>query len=293
MTTPCGSLIYLSYGAGPHEKEIAFSVMSACRWSGPDQSYRVTVYTDRPESYKDLPVTIQYVPPDQWTEWAGPNRFAHRCKVLALQHAAQRCDGAVAILDGDTWFRAPVQRLFERVRPGMSVMHIREGLISTVDTEVFRRTARVLAIARRRDVVAAPGYPTAETVMWNAGVVGIDRANVELLDEVLRLTDQLTEVSDLHVLEQLAFSHTLGLNTRLRESHDLVFHYWPPYLRAPFRARLDTLYATAGGMGWPDRAEFLFSNRPRPTWRRRCKVVAKRVLQTAGLVDEGCRTNEW
>ncbi len=100
------NLLYLSYGSGPHEQEVICSLLSAYRWSAPGDTYRILVYTDHPESYRDLPLEIQFVSPMQWQEWSGPKQFNHRRKILALQHAMQTYGGPVVLLDGDTWLRA-------------------------------------------------------------------------------------------------------------------------------------------------------------------------------------------
>ena len=68
------------------------------------------------------------------------------------------------------------------------------------------------------------------SAIWNAGVIGLDPADAKLLDEVLDLTDQFCACSNLHVLEQLAFSYVLTQRSVVSETHDIVFHYWPPYL---------------------------------------------------------------
>ena len=45
--------------------------------------------------------------------------------------------------------------------------------------------------------------------MWNAGVIGIHQHDKDCLPEVLGFTDSLVTKSDLHVLEQFAFSWVL------------------------------------------------------------------------------------
>ena len=287
------TLLYLSYGRGPHEKEVAFSALSAYRSEKPGDSYRILIYTDHPESFEDLPAGIHYVSPEQWIAWAGPQNFNHRRKILALQHALACGEGPVVLLDGDTWLRRPVDRLFERVSPGRTVMHIREGRVSEVDTPLYCSLKEVLMRSRLMDRHARSFGITPHSFMWNAGVIGLDPADAGLLDTVLDLTDQLCNVSELHVLEQFAFSWVLAKETHLTEAADLVFHYWPPYLHVPFRASLVELFVAAGAMPLDQRVEFLFSHRPQPTWARRTKVIAKRILQMAGFIQGRCRSNEW
>jgi len=49
------NLVYLSYGAGLHEQEITFSILSAYHWLGVgDPDMRIVIYTDRPETFSTL-----------------------------------------------------------------------------------------------------------------------------------------------------------------------------------------------------------------------------------------------
>lgn len=172
-------------------------------------------------------------------------------------------------------------------------MHIQEGRVSEVDTPLYRQLKAVLTSSRFLDRHGISFAISPQSFMWNAGVIGLDPADARLLDTVLDLTDKLCKVSELHVLEQFAFSWVLAKETQLTEAADLVFHYWPPYLHVPFRANLVELFAAADTMPLDQRVRFLFSHRPQPTWARRTKVIAKRMLQMAGLIRGRCRTNEW
>ncbi len=172
-------------------------------------------------------------------------------------------------------------------------MHIREGSIAKIETPLFEQMRALLDSAKLRDAAGNSYQIRPEVNMYNAGVIGIDPADGGLLQRVLDMTDQLCEVSELHVLEQFAFSYLLAAQTELREADDLVFHYWPPYLHEPFRKRLDQLFAQAETLPLEERVEFLFANRPQPTWARRGKVIAKRALQIAGVIRGRCRSNEW
>jgi hypothetical protein len=287
------NLLYLSYGTGPHEQEVMYSVLSGIRWSASNRDYRVLVYTDHPDVFCNLPAHVQFISSDQWGDWAGPHSFKHRRKILALKHAFKHYCGTTVLLDGDTWLRAPAQRLFERIDSGSALMHIGEGRVSEVQSPLYRHMCDLLEKAEFEDSEGKHFRISPETMMYNAGVIGIDSADAQILDEVLDLTDQFCKLSDLHILEQFAFSYVLMKRTKLREAADLVFHYWPPYLHEPFRETLPNLMAETESMPIRERADFLFAHRPRPTWHRRGKVIAKRVLQMAGIIRGRCRSNEW
>jgi hypothetical protein len=288
------NLLYISYGAGLHQQEIIFSLLSAWRWSelGGD-SIRFLVFTDQPGAFDGLPVAVEHIPEEQWTEWSGPHRFKHRCKILALRHAFQKYPAATVLLDGDTWLRKAPQLLFDRIAPGRTVMHLREGKLMEIAFPCPREMAELLRrerfVDRNGGEVAIP--PSA--AIWNAGVVGLDPGDEGLLDDVLNLTDQFCVKSNLHILEQFAFSYLLEQKSDLQESGDVVFHYWPPYLHDPFRRKLPELLAKSAAMPLAERAAYCYGQRPRPTLARRGKVVAKRCLQALGFLPGGARSSEW
>lgn len=288
------SLLFISYGQGLHEHEIAYAVWSIHSHRKTKGFKKILVYSDRPNEFSNLPgVVLVAIPKETWEEWGGPYRFNHRKKIFALQHALAEHGGSVVLLDGDTWFRKPVERLFDRVGPGRSLMHIREGNIGAIEGP---RTTELRNLLDRSTVTLASGDRvslTSHTDMWNAGVIGLHHSNRGLLDDVLAMTDQLCAQSDLHVLEQFAFSWVLSRKTKLSEAADVVFHYWPPYLHQPFRAKVEGLMARANQLPEDQRAEFLYQHRPRPTTIRRGKVILKRCAQALGLVRGRARTNEW
>lgn len=287
------TLLYLSYGRGPHELEVQFSALSAIRNSKRPEEFRTLVYTDNPDSFANQPVDVRFVTADQWVAWAGPQRFNHRRKIVALQHALEDVNDRVVLLDGDTWLRGPTNELFESISPGQSLMHIREGSVTEVRTAVYQRLSQVLECASLVDSRGISFRIPVHVSMWNAGVIGLHPADAPRLAEVLHLTDQLTQISDLHVLEQFAFSYVLSERTSLREAADLVFHYWPPYLHEPFRKKLPLLMKSVEHLPLQDRIERLYAHRPRPSLLRRTKVILKRILQFAGIIRGQCRSNEW
>jgi hypothetical protein len=287
------TILYLSYGQGPHEQEVIFSIHTALKWITDKPAIRVVVCTDHPESFCGVPVNIQFISPQQWSDWSGPTEFNHRRKIMALQHVMEKSASKVILLDGDTYLRGPVEQLFERVAPGCSLLHLREGTLESIKTPNMKRLRDLIAKAIVSDLRGVP-YPIVSTeCIWNAGVIGMDPSDRHLLDDVLHLTDQLCAQSDLHVLEQFAFSHVLLKYTQVNFAEDIIFHYWPPYLHRPFRSKLPQIFAKAEQLPPQERTNYLYSCRPRPTLARRGKVIIKRLGQTLGLFQGAGRSNEW
>lgn len=279
--------LFLSYGTGPHQAEVQYAVRCLAVHSQLSPA-DVLVYTDTPDYFDGLSACIQHIPASQWTDWGGPQNFNHRRKILALQHALQASAGPVLLLDGDTWLRKPLSLLQDRIGPGCGVMHIREGLISAVQSPLYQQLRQLLQSPSGQQA----GIPL-QSWMWNAGVIGLHPQQLPLLQDVLQLTDLLCRHSSLHILEQLAFSWVLSQRIHLQEAADVVFHYWPPYLHKPFRRKLPAVLTQAGTLPLNRQVQFLYSHRPRPGLARRGKVICKRLLEAVGLLQGYCRSSEW
>jgi hypothetical protein len=278
-------LLYISYGVGPHQQEVTFSLLSALHWGGPESNdTRFLIFTDRPTDFADFPATVESIEAEQWRRWFGPTRFTHRCKILALQHALRKYPAPTVLLDGDTWFRKSPDYLFRRIAPGKTIMHIREGRISELAAPWHQEIVDIVSQHEFENFTGRKTRIPIRTDLWNAGVIGLDPADLDVLDEVLHLTDQFCARSNVHILEQFAFSYILAKRTQLHASHDIVFHYWRPYLRQPFRQKLPKIMRQCANLPLHDRIAWCYAHRPRPTLYRRGKVVIKHCLQGLGLL---------
>lgn len=288
------NLLYISYGTGLHEQEVVFSMLTAWKWVGPDAgSIRYLILTDHPENFAGTPATIEHISAEQWRDWAGPSQFSHRRKILALRHTLRKYGTPTALLDADTWMRKSPQELFKRIAPGRTLMHIREARIRDIATPQGRMISDFLIQEKFMDYQNRKFVIPTETVMWNAGVLGFDPADIRLLDNVLHLTDQMCVKSNLHILEQTAFSYILAKYTSLSEAYDIVFHYWPPYLHLPFKKKLPSLMRDISDLPLEAKITRCYAVRPRPGLVRKGKVMLKRCLQAADLLRGRSRSNEW
>jgi hypothetical protein len=287
------TLLYLSYGKGLHELEVIYSVHSARHCSKNCPDLRIVIYTDNPDSFSSVPANVEFISTKQWSEWGGPHMFNHRRKILSLQHAIRNLESPVILVDGDTWWRDSPEKLFRRIRPGATVMHIREGSIAEIQGKRIQDLRSLVRNYQFQFLNGSSAYIPGDCQMWNAGVIGLHPDDGSILDEVINLTDQFCDHAELHVLEQFAFSFLLASRTTLAEANDLVFHYWPSYLHAPFRQVLPTVIEEAGKLDPAKKAAFLYRWRPRPSVMRRGKVIVKRIAQWCGFLQGQSRSNEW
>jgi hypothetical protein len=275
------SLIFLSYGKVPQAYETLFSILTLGRFPTPEfQGIKIRVVTDQPDFFRSYGCEVVPVSASTIEEWKGPARFEHRCKVMALKHGIGQFGGRCILVDGDTYFIRPPARLFQRIGPGRSVMHMVEGLLADSTHEFNHRLGAFLQNAEPR---ADPSIKLANgpsTVQWNAGVVGLDASDSQLLNEVLNLLDYLLEKCFAVVVEQLAFSIILAGRTQLRPSRDIIFHYNVSPMRNAFRNRIPELLAESKHMSPAALAEWLYARRLRPSLSTQARILAKDVLNT-------------
>ena len=283
-------LLLLSYGVGPHVAETQSAIMSAFRHDGPvPRGYAVVVVTDMPAQFDGLPVRVEAVLPEQLRAWAGPAAFNHRIKILAVRHVMGRHGGRTVLVDGDTYFRRPPAELFDRVGPGRSLMHVREG---TIGARAALGYDRHRLAGMTHDLGAVGRYEfDPRTPIWNAGVIGLDPADANRLDDVLALTDAIHAAVPTKISEQLAFSSILGRHTRLSGCRDLVYHYHPPVVRNPFRTRLPDALRDTADLPLPERALQLYDVRPTAPWSKMLKASVKRCGRVVGLFQHDLETS--
>ena len=299
------NLLYLSYGGSSYADELIYSVLSALHKMGHERNgYRVIVYTDDPPAFGDLPVHIEPIDGQLLAEWAGPFDFNHRRKIFAVRDALQKFGGRLAYCDTDTYFFRHPRKLFARIRPGHTVMHISEYHLSD------RPAHQLAASLEGHDFHSRTGHRwniTPATVMYNAGVIGLHESEISLLDEVVHLTDQIYPYVKIPTIEQFAFSVCFRHYTKLRQSYDIIHHYWPPASRALFREKLSQVLHNGSIPSYEDRFPQLLPDRPSLKvcplqWGRqslsqrlgvRLRFLLSRAAERAGLKDQLKQVAKW
>ena len=219
------NLLYLSYGQGPHVDQLVYAVLSALHILGRERNkYRIIVYTDNPAVLSNLPVHIEPLNAEVLTEWAGPFEFKHRRKIFAIKDALQKFGGRLVYCDADTYFLKHPRKIFARIRPGHTLMHIKEGHLNYCHGSEI---ADFLEEHNLRTIAGQRWNITPNTLMFNAGVIGLHQADLSLTDEVAHLTDQIYPHVPIHTIEQFAFSACFRQYTKLHQSYDIIYHYWP------------------------------------------------------------------
>lgn len=275
-------LIYLALGQTSYFDQAIFSILSARRYCAQGSSVpRITLYTDLPIDPEGLVDDLVTLSEEEVYRWIGGGRYVFRAKILALDDALHRYGEATALLDTDTFFKTSPGELFERIGPGRALME-RVEPIRLADTRALVEKAQL-------DPDLRTYVLSANSPMWNAGVIGMDPTNAGLVAEVLALSDALFDsIRDWYV-EQYAFTAVLGRSLQLREASDIVYHYCHPVLKRAFERSFRRFNARWGSMPLGERATACMEYRPRWDFYNTAKILAKRALRRAGLFRKPIR----
>jgi len=233
-------------------------VLSASQLIGSDPDYRIVVYTDNPERFEGMPVHAELVTPETFAAWGGPV-YLYRRKICAVKDALGKFGGRLLFCDADTFFTGQPRKVFARISPGHTLLHVAEYRLSH-----FRAAplAEFLAAHDVYDTSNRRWETSPMTIMFNSGAIGLHETDIALVDEVIHLTDALVGRVNLHNIEQFAFGLVFQQRTRLRQSSDLIHHYWRPERRAPFDQQLRRVLHDSTIQSDQERLERLSPYRP-------------------------------
>jgi hypothetical protein len=289
---PRGTVIFLSYGQGPHVAETVFSVLSAWRRSRTQRDVGLLVYTDDSGPFIDLPVPVRTITDAELLRWQPPGAYPRRCKPAVISDALRTLDHPVALIDSDTWFRRSPRRIFDRIAPGRVALHVNEGPLGSTNCRMKRDfitgvREQTFHDARGRQIRVAEGDG-----MWNSGVSGIHPADAHLLDDTVVFLDQLWQTFPQGIfLEQFALSATVARVAKPRATDDIVYHYWLESLRRPWRQRLPELLADTAHLPPGARADVLHHQRPRAQGLEAARFVAKQAWRSLGQETRSVRSS--
>jgi hypothetical protein len=285
------NLVYLTYGQGPHIDELVYSVLSARQLLGRNATpCRIIIYTDDGSPFRDLAVHIECKSRKVLSDWAGPLNFNHRRKIFAIKDALSRFGDRILYCDADTYFLTHPGDVFSRIQPGHTVMHMREGYLNESNAaglEPFFTDTELRTVRGARWKIGC------DTLMFNAGVIGMHEADIGLLDEIVYLTDQIYPHVKIHTIEQFAFSVCLRQRTELREAYDVICHYWPMPGRALFREELRRLLHDPSIGSNEERLHRISACRPMPHLERPEPTLKQRLYFAFKRVKGAARTSRF
>ena len=222
-------ILFQAYGNKSILLECQFALMQLLKYNSTD-SFCVVLYTDDQDFFKPILQQfihheIIYVTPGKIKQWRGEINFVHRVKIEILLDFFETHTGAFLYFDTDTYCKNSVIPLFEEIEKGSIIMHTYEGNLDDRKNIVFKKWK--LFLQQNKINYNGKLIKNIDSIqMWNAGVIGFNKAYIPQLKQTLQLTDSIYPKFSKHTVEQFAFSYIFQNTTSVKAADSIIFHYW-------------------------------------------------------------------
>lgn len=159
-------LVYLAFGPATYHQEACFSIVSALAHLGTTaaDAIGIQVYTDNPQPYAKLPVTVHLLDEATRQAWNAPHGYHFRSKHELLRQVLQQHPLAV-LIDTDTFFRTSPLHLFARVAPGK--------LLCNAIGPRYGANQKCLLYRNLLYILQTRGLADCQMPLVNSGVIGL------------------------------------------------------------------------------------------------------------------------
>lgn len=225
-------ILYVAYGSINNINECKYALLKYLDTYSTELSNNtsIIIYTDQPHFFNAFTffsnsITIKEVSMAQIKEWRGSDDFVFRTKIKIIQDFFSTHTGNLLYCDTDTYATKSLQPIFTAIEQGGFYMHLYEGVLGDKSNAYFKKWDRFLS----KNPIEYNGKKlqySNQLQMWNAGVLGLNGSNNDLLDDVLSLSDIIYKKFPKHIAEQFAFGYCLQKKGVITSSADSIFHYW-------------------------------------------------------------------
>src|SRR5271169_2484371 len=222
--------IYLCYGPSPETpRELRYSLETLMPEVGGDPS-RIAIFTDRPEEFRDLPVTKVDFAADLAVA-AGLQGYRHRAKPLALACALRSFRRGCVLLDADTF-----------IRGGFDAA-VAEALAAGAAMNQFLRADPYPDLGASDTSLPHLGryvLDPRKSLMYNSGLIAARPEHAPLIEDAVVLIERLWAAGlERHDIEQFAVGECFRLGgVPIREINREFEHYCPRWSKRYMRRRL-------------------------------------------------------
>jgi hypothetical protein len=218
--------IYLCYGRSPQTpRELRYSLETLLPEIGGDAS-RVAIFTDRPETFRDLPCRSVDIAGD-----LAARGYRHAAKPLVLAKALRLFERACVLIDTDSFIRPGFDATVARALAAGAAMNAFVRARAYADFGPFETDLPHL----RRYV-----FDQAQSPMLNSGLVAARPEHAPLLEDAVVLIERLWSGGlTQHDIEQFAIGECLRFGGVPIALIDREFvHYFPRWSKRYMRRRL-------------------------------------------------------
>ncbi|HEK1689861.1 TPA: hypothetical protein SMR48_001073 [Pseudomonas putida] len=230
LTPQRPQLVYLAFGPATYHQEACFSIVSAIAHLGTaaGEAMDIQVYTDNPEPYGKLPVTVHLLDEATRKAWNAPHGYHFRSKHVVLRQVLQQHSQAV-LIDTDTFFRKSPLNLFQRVKAGSLLCNAIGGR--------YGENQQCLLYQNLQTILQARGLADCQMPLVNSGVIGLTAEDAGILDHSIALMDEFHPLArTAYTLEEFCLAVAGYRKLALAECTDVIHHYWSR--KAQFRAKI-------------------------------------------------------
>jgi hypothetical protein len=219
--------LYLDYGGLPkYRRELRYSLISLRQALGTGDG-AIVIYTDAPGVYANWPVEVVDIA-GQVAAWSGEGLYHHRIKPAVVLDALARFAGPVCLLDSDSivqpGFAAEVQA---KMAPQEAWSVTRTALVMN-RFELFNPFPPLKGFRTVLPHLGSYRYDTAQSWMFNSGLIGASPVHAPLLEDTLAMIDALIgRTRKFPTAEQFAISEVCRVSqTPVAEVRGTFLHYW-------------------------------------------------------------------
>ncbi len=203
------------------------------------------VYTDDKEIFEQnldgININYEVLTSENIKHYINNLGYIHRIKICVIKLCLQKYKRDILFVDSDTFFLKSPLDIVNKISDNTTIFHAKEFELLEGDDYYGKKNWNfgyfpqdVLgSVIKKNNIKLKAGEIKIclNVEMWNSGIIGISISNLPLLDDVLRLTDQLSKKSGYFIAEQFAFSYIFLKKTTIISANDVVYHYNIPYLK--------------------------------------------------------------
>ncbi|HKU64203.1 MAG TPA: hypothetical protein VJQ06_04035 [Rhizomicrobium sp.] len=220
--------LYLDYGGlARYRRELKYSLISLRQELGEAPDARIAVYTDAPSVYARWPVEVVDIA-GQIQDWSGSGLYHHRIKPAVVLDALKRFDGPVCFVDSDSIVKPGFHaEVVEKMAP-QEVCPTTKNTVVMNHFELCNPFPPLKGFRTRLPHLGSYRYDTANSWMFNSGLIGVSPVHVPVMEDTLAFIDALIgRARKFPTIEQLALSEVARLNQiPIAEVKDTFLHYW-------------------------------------------------------------------
>ncbi|MDP7458558.1 MAG: hypothetical protein QGH47_07575, partial [Candidatus Woesearchaeota archaeon] len=224
----------------------------------------VHIYTDNdaPFHYIKDKVNIRVMTRPEMDAWMnqGADPYVFFIKMEVLKEMAASTTDPFFFMDSDIIMLKDLKPVVESLSKDVSFMAKAEyKLNERTNTQGFMQNLRQMcddgdttALHIKSELGGlSDHFLSGEMMMWNAGIVGLDPSNFDIIDKSIALTKEFLEVRKtmapefhIHTIEQISYALFLSMQSKLYPAEHYLNHYWgdkPTYIHK-IKVFLDKVY---------------------------------------------------